>query len=258
MGRGRRMNKKGFTLLELLAVFFCIMLLVSLLLPALRQVKAQGQSVLCLSKLRQCAVAAAAYTSCYDGFYPMAYQSSVCANWSRIQTIAWDFITTQQWEGGQRVLSYEPGILWQSGDLMEIQQCPAFRGTSNAGGEPFTGYNYNTSYIGHGSGESIPEPAKYSQVRNPAQTALFGDGEYGEGANKFMRAPWANPGDLSFSGRYAGTQGFRHRQKTNTAFCDGHVDTLKECFTETYSEDKAMIAEGTGFLSPDNRLYDLR
>ncbi|MBP6124492.1 MAG: prepilin-type N-terminal cleavage/methylation domain-containing protein, partial [Phycisphaerae bacterium] len=35
MGRGRRMNKKGFTLLELLAVFFCIMLLVSLLLPAL-------------------------------------------------------------------------------------------------------------------------------------------------------------------------------------------------------------------------------
>lgn len=30
------MNKKGFTLLELLAVFFCITLLVSLLLPALK------------------------------------------------------------------------------------------------------------------------------------------------------------------------------------------------------------------------------
>lgn len=252
-------NKKirAFTLLELLAVLFCVVLLMSLLLPVLKQARAEGQSVLCLSNLRQCALAASAYTSGYDGFYPMAYRTSVSPDWSRIQTIAWDYITTQEWTDGRATKSYEPGILWQNGDSSEIQQCPGFRGADNAGGEPFTGYNYNTSYIGHGSSESIPKPAKYYQVRNPARTALFGDGQYGEGANKFMRAPWANPGDSSFSGRYAGTQGFRHRGKTNAAFCDGHAETLTKCYTETYPEDQKMIAEGTGFLSPDNRLYDL-
>ncbi|MEJ5259068.1 MAG: prepilin-type N-terminal cleavage/methylation domain-containing protein [Anaerohalosphaeraceae bacterium] len=253
------LNKKcrGFTLAEVLAVLACLVLLAGLLLPALKQARAQGQSVLCLSKLRQCALAASAYTACYDGFYPMAYRTVASSDWSQIRTIAWDYITTQSWADGRRVYTWEPGILWQSGDSMEIQQCPGFRGADNAGGEPFTGYNYNTSYIGHGSAESIPEPAKYHQVRNPAQTALFGDGQYGEGANKFMRAPWANPGDWSFSGRYAGTQGFRHRRKTNAAFCDGHAETLADRYTETYPEDKKMIAEGTGFLSPDNRLYDL-
>ena len=141
---------------------------------------------------------------------------------------------------------------------MEIQQCPSYRQAGNADIEPFTGYNYNTSYIGHGSAESIPQPARYLEVKNPAQTALFGDGEYEGGANKYMRAPWANPGDLSFNGRYAGTQGFRHRGRTNVAFCDGHAQAMKDCYLETYPEDQKMIAEGTGFLSPDNRLYDLK
>ena len=197
------MKSRAFTLLELLVVVACIAVLMGILLPSLKEARAQGSSVLCLSKLRQCSLAASAYTACYDGFYPMSYQTEASSDLSRIETRAWDYITTRQWRDGQPSVSVLPGILWQSGDSMEIQQCPSFRGTSNAGAEPFTGYNYNTSYIGHGSAESIPQPARYNEVRSPARTALFGDGEYSEGANKFMRAPWANPGDLSFSGRYA-------------------------------------------------------
>jgi prepilin-type processing-associated H-X9-DG protein/prepilin-type N-terminal cleavage/methylation domain-containing protein len=252
------MNQKAFTLLELLVVLACIALVLGILLPSLREARAQGQSMLCLSKLRQCSIAASAYTACYDGFYPMGYQRSVSADLSCIQTRAWDYITTTEWQGGRSIRSIEPGILWERGDSMEIQQCPSYRGSSNAGAEPFTGYNYNTSYIGHGSAESIPQPARYYEVTTPAYTALFGDGEYGGGANKFMRAPWANPGDLSFNGRYAGTQGFRHRGRTNVAFCDGRAESAGDCYTQTYPEDRERIAEGTGFLSPDNRLYDLK
>jgi prepilin-type processing-associated H-X9-DG protein len=94
-------------------------------------------------------------------------------------------------------------------------------------------------------------------VNNPAGTALFGDGQYSAGANKFMRAPWANPGDAGFVGRFAGTQGYRHLGNTNVAFCDGHAEAWGELYTETYPADKAGIAPGTGFLSPDNSLYDL-
>jgi prepilin-type processing-associated H-X9-DG protein len=71
-----------------------------------------------------------------------------------------------------------------------------------------------------------------------------------------MRAPWPNPGDDSFRGRWAGTQGFRHHKRSNAAFCDGHAESFRARFVE--NEDGATnVAPDTGFLSADNSLYDL-
>jgi prepilin-type processing-associated H-X9-DG protein len=103
---------------------------------------------------------------------------------------------------------------------------------------------------------SIRSPAKASQVRRPAETALFGDAEYSGGANRYMRAPFFAPGEPAVA-RFAGTQGFRHRGRTNVAFCDGHVDSLKGRFTDTIPSDQSKIAPRTGFLSRDNSAYDL-
>ena len=65
--------------------------------------------------------------------------------------------------------------------------------------------------------------------------AIFGDGEYKGGANKFMRAPFDSPGDDSFNGRYAGTQGFRHLTTTNVAFCGPNLEFLAAaCVGEEY------------------------
>lgn len=250
------MHRRAFTLIELLVVLAVTALLTGLLLPSLRQARGQARSVFCQGNLRQCALAALAYSAGHDGSFPMAYRTEFGP--TGIRTHAWDFITTNEWVDGTLSLTYQPGVIWQYGDTTEVQQCPAFAGSSNAGDEPYTGYNYNTSYIGHGSGESIPEPARTGEVRSAGLTALFGDGQYVEGANKYMRAPWANPGDLGFVGRYAGTQGFRHNEQTNAAFCDGHVESRRECYTDTYPQDEEQIAEKTGFLSPDNSLYDLK
>jgi prepilin-type processing-associated H-X9-DG protein len=149
-----------------------------------------------------------------------------------------------------------PGLLWRSNDPIQVQQCPSFDGRSSTPADPYTGYNYNTSYIGHGQYESVPAPAKASTVRRPAETALFGDGQYAAGGDKFMRAPFPNPGDASFSGRFGGTQGFRHKGRTNVAFCDGHAESRGERFTVN-ADGEAAVGKGTGFLSPDNSLYDL-
>jgi len=72
-----------------------------------------------------------------------------------------------------------------------------------------------------------------------------------------MRAPWASPADAQFSGRFSGTQGYRHFARTNVAFCDGHAETRGQRYTETYPRDQINITPNTGFLSPDNSLYDL-
>jgi len=170
----------------------------------------------------------------------------------------WDFTTDEN--SGHTV----PGVLWQGQTNPQIQQCPSFNGSADWGTDPYTGYNYNTSYIGHGQGESgddptgdgFPVPAKATAVNHPAKTALFGDGQYAAGADKFMRAPYPNPGDANFSGRWAGTQGFRHDGRSNAAFCDGHAEPLSACYTNN-ADGAANVAPGTGFLSASNSMYDL-
>jgi prepilin-type processing-associated H-X9-DG protein len=107
-------------------------------------------------------------------------------------------------------------------------------------------------------GGKVPvPPARASQIRRPAETAVFGDGAYALGANKFMRSPFPSPGEILTSGRWGGTQAFRHRGRTNVAFADGHVDLLGDRFTETLPGESAQVAPGTGFLSGDNSRYDL-
>lgn len=234
----------GFTLVELLVVIGIIAMLMSILLPALSRAQEAARQVACLSNLRQLAAAAAVYLSDNDGAYPPAQWNNAPAN----PTIynAWDFT-----RAGSDVT---PGLLWQGRTNMKVQQCPSFDGRSNSPGDPYTGYNYNTSFIGRGKGEG--SPARASQVRRPAETLLFGDGEWKLGANKYMRSPLPSPTENPFSyaegspARAAGTQGFRHRGMSNAVFCDGHA----ESFSRPYG---AHVAPGTGFLCPDNRLYDL-
>jgi prepilin-type processing-associated H-X9-DG protein len=155
-------------------------------------------------------------------------------------------------------MTVEPGRLFRQYTDGRIFQCPSYRGDSPGTDDPYTGYNYNTSYIGHGDLEAITEPARIGHVRSPGTCALFGDGQWSGGANKYMRAPFNDldgRGDGDPSLRHAGTQGFRHLGRTHVGFCDGHVESLEERFTDT--DDPADIADGTGFISPDNSLYDL-
>ena len=111
-----------------------------------------------------------------------------------------------------------PGEMWSGYGIVSVMQCPAFAGgKANWKDNPFTGYNYNSSYIGKVEGDPGKRtgPARISQIRDPGRTALFGDGQYGSGANKFMRAPISDrTHDASAkSVRLAGTQGFRHGGK---------------------------------------------
>ena len=247
--RRRSRARRGFTLTHLIAVIAIIVLLMSLLLPGVHRAREAARSVVCLSNLRQMSQAAQLYAVENEGRYPIAY----CWAWEPTSTITfcWDLTTIDVIGQPTRIV---PGLLWQTTDAMRIQQCPSFEGAANWLDDPFTGYNYNISYVGHGQYESIPTPARLASILHPATTALFGDGQWSGGADKFMRAPFPSPGDASFTGRWAGTQGYRHLGKTNIAFCDGHAESVGDRFTEN-ADGADNVAARTGFLSADNRMY---
>jgi len=251
--------KRAFTLIEVLAVIAIVALLMGILMPALSKARQLSKRIVCLSNLRQMVIAANTYLINNDGYYPLALftiDSDVC-----YQERGWDFVKTA--EDGT-ITSCKPGLLWQGQSALKIQQCPSFKGSTNSPGDPYTGYNYNVSYIGgiikrtkngalKGSNSS-----KALEVRNPANCAIFGDGQW-SGANKFMRSPFIGKLDPADAwARPYGTQGYRHLGKTNVVYCDGSASSVGDKYTETYPPLKNRIVDGTGFLSKDNSAYDLK
>lgn len=243
----------AFTLVELLVVISVIALLIGVLLPVLGSARESGRASVCLSGLRQMLIAASVYATEEGGALPLAYDYE-----DPMRPIEWDY------EKDFALSQIKPGLLWRGQSDSRVQQCPSFDGAANSFLDPYTGYNYNTSYLGgfrNGAGVTPVPSARIEEAAEPTATAVFGDGQFVSGANKFMRAPQlmlglaGGPHDPGFSGRWAGTQGLRHhgRSTTQVGWLDGHASTRQEVF----DAGLASVAEGTGFLSDDNSAYDL-
>ena len=256
------LRSHGFTLVELLMVIATISLLIGLLLPALGKTRAAARRSTCQSSQRQIGIAMWAYLQDDHGRFPIAYYwvdhsgrpTSTITN----HQVTWDTIA----ENGQ----VRPGLIWSYAADYLVQQCPSYVGPSNTlVPEAYSGYNYNTSYVGRGVlegrwGGMTEQPAMIAEIANPANTALIGDGGFQNGANKFMRAPGdASPGGRTLSA--AGSQAYRHLDSTNVAWVDGRVDTRTKRHKMPSANSATLNYQGWpqhGFLSPDDSLYDRR
>ncbi len=266
-------RRRGLTLIEVTVAMGIVVMLLSLAVPGLASVRASGQATRCSSNLRQLGAAALLYSSHYGDAMPAAILYRMTEG--GMSTVAWD--VEQRPDGTLR-----PGVLWSYTDAPpsapgEIMQCPGYDGGDQAsiGAPLFSGYNYNTSYIGaegrfpelgadgrwrdgwNNARLGLPPPMHH----RPDQCALFGDAGWRGGANKFMRAPSANvEQDLGIV--YAGGQSFRHRGCAHVAFLDGHVRPCDRCCEGALATPEllktVMGSPDNGFLSDDDSMYDPR
>jgi len=77
----RHINKKAFTLVELLVVISIISMLIAILLPALNKAKALAVRVKCASNLKQIHTAMNIYSDDNDNFYPAGDDPVNPPNW---------------------------------------------------------------------------------------------------------------------------------------------------------------------------------
>jgi len=72
-GKSRAGGSAGFTLIELLVVISIIALLISILLPALRQARQTAVHLQCLSNVSNVAKAVTMYNADFEGYYPKVW-----------------------------------------------------------------------------------------------------------------------------------------------------------------------------------------
>jgi prepilin-type processing-associated H-X9-DG protein len=251
----------------MLMVIGVIGMLLALVVPASSSVRASARSASCQSNLRQLGLAASTYASQSKDRFPAAILFEIGS--AGMTTKAWDF--EQRADGTVR-----PSALWDFIDGGgKVQQCPEFEGASTFGADPSTGYNYNTTYIGAEGrfpelddagvwrdGWSVARRGLASgQFRRTSTTALFGEGGWRGGANKFMRAPMAAvENDLPTV--YGGGQSFRHGGCTHVCYLDGHVGGSCDCCEGALAQP-AFLHDilgypANGFLADDDAPYDPR
>lgn len=208
-------NRCGMSVVELLASVSIVLVLSSLLLPALRHMTDAAQSSGCLSNLRKMGGAFQLYAADNNGYLPAPRfrgdwdegKNPSQGNW---QTEIHPYLSRNVSSFSQLKSSQELQVICptylagykKNADLQKLQAL---------------GYGMNPRTISNNFDYRFSAAA----IAKPTSTVLVGDSD-----DYHLTADSWNEGPDS-SGKYTSGDPVRHREKANYLFVDGHVETLK-------------------------------
>ncbi len=229
----------AFTLIELLIVIAIVALLAALTVPALSRAKSSAHRARCVNHLRQLGLAAQMYWDDNEG-RAFRWRGAV-ANGGRIFWFGW----MEDGIEGTRRFDATQGALFPYLSGRGVDVCPAFTYNSSrvklkATGASY-GYGYNLSL-------SVPlnDPAvNISHISRLSELVVMADAAQ---VNTFQ-APASPERPMLEEFYYLSTNEptvhFRHQQKANAVFADGHVSGEKPARS---SLDEALPGEVIGRL----------
>jgi prepilin-type N-terminal cleavage/methylation domain-containing protein/prepilin-type processing-associated H-X9-DG protein len=246
----------GFTLVELLIVLAIIAILSAMLLPVLARAQATARRGACESNLRQLGVAAELYWS--DNRGNCFYYASVPMIKDGMNGARWWFGWLQGTSvpEGQRAFDLSEGVLFPYLSGSDVRLCPspvwAAPQFKPKGRDVIFSYGCNR-YLSPTKAAGL---ANLNRISRPADTVVFADAAQ---VNTFQ--PPASPTHPKFEEFYyldlqtnyvnfnnQPNGHFRHTQKANAAFVDGHVE-LQEPVPGSF--DKRLPGEFIGQLRPE-------
>ena len=198
-----RQRRHGFTLIELLVVIAIIAILAALLLPTLSRAKESAKSIQCLNQLRQVSLATRLYAEENEEFFPRSQHSAI-AN----KQLPWERALAP-------VLGVSGGTTAWTNLLQNLYHCP----NDQQSGHLSYGLNY---YVELGDEDDYPgKPQtwrKFSQIAKPSSTIIYT--EVSIATDHVMPAlSWLTTADAENDVAWR-----RHKQKSNYAFVDSHVE----------------------------------
>ena len=233
--------RTAFTLIELLATIAIIGLIAAMLLPTLVRSRSSAQRVQCASNLRQMGLAAQMYWDDNNGAC-FAWQLGA-TNGGRLYWFGW----LQDRAEGQRQYDPIPGALYPYVRVHAIGICPALNYSFAQFKLKATGAAYGYGYNRFLSAPFGQTPIRIPKVLRSSEIALFADAAQ---VNDFQ-APASKSNPLLEEWYYVDTTAdypnghFRHAQRANVVFCDGH--TSPERFVAG-STDRRIPAQFLGRL----------
>jgi prepilin-type N-terminal cleavage/methylation domain-containing protein/prepilin-type processing-associated H-X9-DG protein len=225
----------GFTLIELLVVIAIMAILAAILFPVFAKAREKARSTVCLSNMKQLALAVEMYLSDWEAYPLHSHKELGNPGWRWMRML-------QPYVGNA-----------------QVHQCPSAprRAANLTSSTQSLGYNYQ--YLGNGRNPSGLGPALLAsdaQIERPAETIAIADsgglaaylGTPDEGKSGYaIDPPVPNPlfgvyyGGSASPGDRATVAG-RHSLGSNFAFCDGHAKWLPREVVDASD----MLWNGTG------------
>jgi len=261
---GRRSSPRGFTLIELLVVIAIIALLVSILIPSLKQARELAEGAACAGSQRVLFYGFATYAHEYNGAYPWFF----------------NIIDSQEHynsTGGTAVYNGYTWafFIWPYVEDLQSYECPGYEGTDKPVFGTFNGKGFlanaqykANAYLGRPAGHTGPSEWKFSReyggyiqwwydestvsgywykwfpavaqkIVNPAEKVLLYDNTlswapYGPtpGRGQYNWTGAAGDGDrtnsLNYTAWYAKPHiAYDHGRRTSFLFIDGNISLLE-------------------------------
>jgi len=208
----------GFTLIELLVVIAIIAVLAGILFPVFSRARESARSANCQSNLKQFGVACLMYAQDWDDYLPI----------SSTDLKLWDYQLAPY-------VHYDT-VNYSTRKDYSLFHCPSGKQSSSSYGYRSRGYSYN-EYIA----ANYKETAVLTSIQTPSNTVLMADSVISASTNeegctiaKIVQGPFVGPNYTKFFS-------YRHFERTNVLFADGHV---KSCEKSTW-----IVPRGTKWFN---------